>query len=223
MSTTPPHYPHIGKRVGHRPGPIAIAAITAVVILVAAVLTAVIVRPGTSDRPGPSPTTPGGRSAVAAVRLTVAGPIAVAQGISITPAAGWTLQNRGPNWVTLYNADSTARMQVEVKPAGGTDIVDLLEADVNRLTSAPSTGLTNVVNLSGPATKTVQGANFQQRASIDYTADVSTQQGTIPILGVFDELLNPSRRLSAFIDFRQDGDATTHAAADGGMMLNSML
>ncbi len=77
-------------------------------------------------------------------------------------------------------------------------------------------------NLSAPNTKTLQGANFQQEASIDYTADVSTQQGTIPVIGTFSELLNTSNQLSAFIDFRQNGNATAQAASDGGMMIHSM-
>lgn len=164
-----------------------------------------------------------GRQWSAAIRLTSAGPIDIANGISLTPAPGWTLTNRGANWVTLYNADSTARIQVEVKPAGGTDIVAELQADINRLTSTPSTGLTNVTNLTGPSTKALHSAKFQERASIDYTADISTQQGTIPVLGVFDELLNTSNLLSAFIDYRQNGEASTHSAGSGGMMINSML
>lgn len=157
------------------------------------------------------------------VALMSADPINIGQNISIIPAPGWTLGIRGPNWVLLYNDDSSARMQVVVKPASATDVVAVLQADINRLTNAPATSLTNVVNLSGPDTKTLGSANFQQQASIDYTANVSTQQGTIPVLGVFAELLNPSNHLSAFIDFRQDGEATTQAARDGGMMIHSML
>ena len=71
--------------------------------------------------------------------------------------------------------------------------------------------------------KALQSANFQQQASIDYTAEISTQQGTIPILGVFDELMNTSNHLSAFIDFRQDGESTIQSIVDGGTMIRSML
>jgi len=125
--------------------------------------------------------------------------------------------------VALNNADFSAQMRVTVKPADGTDVVAVLQADINQLTSMSSAILSNVKNLSAPGTKTLQSANFQQKASIDYTADVLTQQGTIPVIGTFSELLNTSNQLSAFIDFRQNGNATSQAASDGGMMIDSML
>ncbi len=221
----------------------------AVVILIAAAVTAWIVLSGTTSPPKP-PSLSSGPAAMAAparsslprpatppdelartpgkarsvtVRLTSADPITIANGISITPAPGWTLGTRGPDWVMLYNADSSARMHVTVKTASGTDVVAVLQQDITRVTGEPSTSLANVSNLTGPTTKALQSANFQQQASIDYTADVSTQQGTIPILGVFSELLNTSNQLSAFIDFRQTGEATTQAAGEGGAMISSML
>jgi hypothetical protein len=246
----PLHYPGSGARVGHRLRPVAIAAIIGVVILIAAAVTAAIVLTGTANRPKPPPMLPSSHAAMAspvkpgiprppnppdepartprtaqgvAVALTSADPIDIGQGISITPAPGWTLGNRGPNWVALNNADTSAQMRVAVKPASGTDVVAVLQADINQLTSTASAILSNVKNLSGPDTKMLQSANFQQQASIDYTADVSTQQGTIPVLGAFDELLNTSNHLSAFIDFRQTDAATAQAATDGGIMIHSML
>jgi hypothetical protein len=81
----------------------------------------------------------------------------------------------------------------------------------------------NLKNLTAPETNPLQSANFQQKATIDYSADVSTPQGTIPVIGAFTELLNTSNQLSAFINFRQDSSSTTQAAGDGGMMINSML
>lgn len=250
-NTPPPvRYPGSSAHVGHRLRPVAVAATIIGIIFVAAAVTAAIVLSGVTNPPepsrpaldghapaaapaaargGPEPVAPerfshpsAGKWGVA-IALTSAGAINIANGISLTPAPGWTLTNRGPNWITLYNADSTARIQVEVKTAGGPDILAELQADINRLTSTPTTGLTNVTNLSGPTTKALHSANFQQQASIDYTADISTQQGIIPVLGVFDELLNTSNLLSAFIDYRQDGNASTHSAGSGGMMIKSML
>jgi hypothetical protein len=52
---------------------------------------------------------------------------------------------------------------------------------------------------------------------------VVSPQGTIPVIGTFTELLNTSNGKSAFIDFRQDGNATTQAAGEGGMMIDSMI
>jgi hypothetical protein len=246
MSSTPPpprtspplHDPLSGGRVGHRRRPVAVAAINGMDILIAATVTVAIVLTGTANRPKPPPMQPSSHAAVAAptkpdelartaagvaVALTSADPVDIAQGISITPAPGWTLGNRGPNWVALNNADFSAQMRVTVKQADGSDVVVVLQADINQFTSTSSTILNNVKNLSAPGTKTLQSANFQQEAFIDYTADVLTQQGTIPVIGTFSELLNTSNQLSVFIDFRQNDNATTQAASDGGMMIHSML
>jgi hypothetical protein len=229
MSSTPPpphtppllHYPGSGARVGHRLRRVAIATINGMVVLITATVTATIVPTDTANRPNP-PDEVARTAAGVAVALTSADPIDIAQGISITPAPGWTLGNRGPNWVALNNADTSAQMRVTVKPASGTDVVAVLQADINQLTSTASAILNNVKNLNAPDTNTLQSANFQQKASIDYTADVLTQQGTIPVIGKFSELLNTSNQLSAFIDFRQNGNATAQAASDGGMMIHSM-
>jgi hypothetical protein len=158
----------------------------------------------------------------AGLALASAAPISIAQGVSITPAPGWTLGHRGPNWVALDNADTSAQLRVTVKSAGGTDAVAVLQADIDQLTGTSSAILSNIRNLSEPATQSLQGANFQQEASINYTADVITEQGTIPVIGTFSELLNTSNGKSAFIDFRQGSNATTQAASDGGMMIRSM-
>jgi len=246
-----PHYPGSGGRVGHRLRPAAVAAIIVAVILIAAAVTLAIVLSGTTKQPEPPELLPSSHAAMAApgepgvsrqpdrvgalartppaaargmaILLTSADPITIADDISITPAPGWTVTDRGPNSVTLYDAGNVSRMQVTVKPASGTDVAAVLQADINQLTSAPSTGLTNVVNLSAPMTKTLQSAKFQEQSSIDYTAEISTQQGTLPILGVFDELLNTSNHQSAFIDFRQSGGASLESVRDAGTMLRSML
>lgn len=188
--------------------PAAVAAVTAAVLLTGATGPA-------GQRPRPL--------APAAVALLAADPVEIAQGISITPAPGWTVGDRGPDWVALYNADSSAQMQVAVRTANGTDVVAVLQSDVDQLTGKPSSDLLNLRNLTAPITKTVQGNNFQQKASIDYTADVSSPRRTVPVLGTFIELLNPSTQLSAFIDFRQNDNATIRAARDGGAMVDSML
>lgn len=149
--TRPPlHYPGSGARVGHRLRPVAVAANNGMVILIAAAVTAAIVLTATANRPKPPPMLPSSHTAMTAlansgiprppnppdefartaagvvVALTSADPIEIAQGISITPAPGWTLGNRGPNWVALNNADFSAQMRVTVKPADGTDVVAVL-------------------------------------------------------------------------------------------------
>lgn len=148
--------------------------------------------------------------------------IAIAQGVSVTPAPGWTLGNRGPNWVALNNADTSAQMRITVKHAGGTDAAAVLQADIDQYVSGASAILAGVNRLTAPDVTPLQGPNFQQQASLNYTAGVVNPQGTIPVIGTFTELLNTSNGRSAFIDFRQGGSATTQAAGDGGMMVGSM-
>lgn len=148
--------------------------------------------------------------------------IAIAQGVAVTPAPGWTLGNRGPNWVALNNPDTSAQMRITVKQAGGTDAAAVLQADIDQFTRGASAILTGVNRLTAPDAKPLQGPNFQQEASLNYTASVVHPQGTIPVIGTFTELLNTSNGRSAFIDFRQNSSATTQAASDGGMMIGSM-
>ncbi|MEY8015564.1 hypothetical protein [Mycobacterium servetii] len=233
MSSTPPpphtpapvHFPGRRGRVGHRLRPAVIATVIGVIIVIAAAVTAAIVFSGNTNRPKPPPMLPSSHADAqkVGVALTAADPIVIADGISITLAPDWSLAERTSNSVTLYDSDNTSRMQVTVKPADGTDVVAVLQGDINRLTGTASTGLTNVTDMSGPETKTLQSAKFQQQASIPYSADISTQQGTIPILGVFEELLNTSNHLSAFVDFRQVGGGSLQAVSDAGMMVHSML
>lgn len=185
---------------------------------VAAVIAAVLLT-GAADPTGQPPRAP----APVALRLLAADPVDIAQGISITPAPGWTVGDRGTDWVALSNADSSAQLQVTVKTADGTDVAAVLQGDIGRLTGDPSSDLTNVRNLTDPLITMLQGNNFQQKAAIDYTADLSSPRGTVTVLGTFGELLNTSTRLSAFIDFRQNDNATGQAAQDGGAMIDSML
>ncbi|RFZ21382.1 Double zinc ribbon [Mycobacterium marinum] len=246
----PPHYPGSAGRVGHRLRPVVIAVIAAVVILIAAAVTATIVLTGPANRPEPPPMLPGSHATMAApaesdisqppkapskleptprtarageVKLTSAEPINIGHGVWITPAPGWTLVDQGPNRVMLHNADSSAQMYVAAKPAGATDVVAVLQADINQLFHGSSYGLIDSALLGEPKTKTLQSTNFQQYAAIDFIATVLTQQGSTGVVGAFGELLNTSNQLSVFIDFRQTGDGSDHAVADGRIMLDSML
>lgn len=183
-----------GARFGHRLGSLAIAGgVAGAIVLVANI-----------NRPP--------------IHLVAADAVDVVPGVSIAPAPGWTVANRGPNWVALSNVNGSAQLQVAVKPASGNDLVGMLQADVNQLTGTPAGGFTNVKTLSAPKTGTLQGRQFEQEAFVDYTADVSG----VPVLGTFSELLNPSTHRTAFIDYRQNNNATVQVTDDGGAMVNSL-
>jgi hypothetical protein len=177
-------------------------------LAVAAAVTAAVVMTAAANRP--------------AVALMSADSVDIVPGVSITPAPGWTIANRGPNWVALSNANSSAQLQVAVKPAGGADLVAVLQADVTQLTGTPSAGLINVKDLSAPITRALDGPNFQRQAFINYTADISGPQGSIPVIGTFTELQNTASQQTAFVDFRQNDNATTQVDNEGGSMIRSL-
>ena len=157
-----------------------------------------------------------------AATLTAADGIELAAGISVTPAPGWAVGNQGPGWVTLHNALSTAEMEIKVKPSNGTDPVNVLQGDISHLSNASTTGLTNVRDLSAPNAIPLQSGNFQQQATVGYSADGSTMTGPAPVQGWFVELLNTSTHQSAFVVFAQNGDAPVRADGDAQAMLDSM-
>lgn len=157
-----------------------------------------------------------------AVTLTSADGIELASGISVTPAPGWAVGNQGPGWVTLHNALSTAEMEIKVKPSNGTDPVAVLQGDINNLSNVSTTGLTNVRELGAPNPIPLQGPNFQQQATVSYSADGSSRSGPLPVQGWFVELLNTSTQQSAFVVFAQNGDAPIRADGDAQAMLDSL-
>lgn len=183
--------------VGHAVRPVAVAAVVTVIALA-----------GVSHRP--------------AVRLAWAEGIDLAPGISVTPAPGWVIENQGPGWVALHNAFATAELEIRVKPANGTDAAAVLQGDIRNLSNMSTTGLTNVRDLSASSVKPLPSGNFQQQASITYSADGTSRMGAIPVLGWFMEVLNPSTRQSAFIVFAQNGDAPNRADGDAAQMVDSL-
>ena len=246
---TPPRYPGHGGRVGRRLGAGAIPAIIAVVILIAAGVTAAVVWTGTSPHPQPpkpgsvtvhptASSTPGTiqphamapRSIArtpttalsAAVTLAAATAVDLSGGVSLTPAPGWTIAHQDKNSVTLLNSDSTVEMFATVGKANSTDIKAELANDIKRETTGG--GMTNVQLNPGDPPTALQGTNFQKMYGVDYSGDVSTQQGTTALTGTFIELLNPSTGLSAFIDTNSaSNDALNKATTDAGKMIASML
>ena len=98
---------------GRLRGSIAVAVIIGRVILIAAA----------------APRTPRGL----ATALTSADAIEIAQGISITPGTRLDARKRGPNWVALNDAETSAQMRVTVKPAGGVGFCDRASDHSERL------------------------------------------------------------------------------------------
>jgi hypothetical protein len=248
----PLHFPRTKGHVGHRLSAEVIVAIIATVVLIAAGLTASIAFSGPETNPTPPPAPSGGHLAMAAdaqpgtaarmfetlgpivlAAKTVSqasGPLAAGSsvdlggGISLTPAAGWTVEGTRQRAALLINGNSTAEFFVTVGKASGTDIAKELSNDIANYTKASASGLSNVQVTNQDQPNSVQSTHFQQELGAGYSGSLQTQQGTISVVGVFLELLNTSNAQSAFVDVHAvNKNALTTAAKDGDTMVNSML
>ncbi|HUO39503.1 MAG TPA: zinc ribbon domain-containing protein, partial [Mycobacterium sp.] len=155
--------PHAGP-VHHRLHGAAVAAIIAVVVLVAAIVTAGVVFSGPSTQPTPPnpapaggivPTTkkaaswrarigPPGSGPVSKVMLAAgsASTIDFGNGVTLTVAPGWTIYNQGQGWVNLNSADNTAEMFATVGKANASDVSQLSGALISD--DIKTLGMTNV-------------------------------------------------------------------------------
>ncbi|ORW99124.1 hypothetical protein AWC29_29540 [Mycobacterium triplex] len=80
------------------------------------------------------------------------------------------------------------------------------------------------------ATGTRRSVRLTSADSVPVTGAVSVTPapgwsgaGPIPVIGTFNELLNTSTRQTAFVNFRQNDNATLQVDNDGGAMISSML
>ncbi len=113
-------------------------------------------------------------------------------------------------------------MFVAVGTVEETDITRLLNSHIQTETEAA--GLSDLqLGEFGDVTPTEE-PRFTQFLGVPYTATMSTQQGTMPITGVFAELLNPSTGLSAFINYFAGNQTDLDAnMPDADKMLSSMM
>jgi hypothetical protein len=151
-------------------------------------------------------------------------PITIGNGITLTPAPGWTVYHQKTGFVHLLNADKTVDMQVGVYTSNTTDVTQALTTNINA-SSATSGGIFSNMKLGTVSTDAPQGAtNFQQEAYVAFTADESTQQGTSHDVGTFRAFMNTSSRLAAFIVVAANDDAGLQAGANDYLsMCGSML
>jgi hypothetical protein len=156
------------------------------------------------------------------VSFPLAAPIAIGNGIAITLAPGWTIYSQKADYLHLLNADKTADMQVSVGKAPATDVAQELNNDIN-VASTGSSAIYQNVTLGPVNTFALQSANFQQEAAVAFTADQSTQQGTVHEVGVFREWLNPSTGLSAFITLETESNDALQAAVNDYQTMNSSM
>jgi hypothetical protein len=224
-----------------------VALIVVVIVLIAAGVTAAIVfskKETTQNPPQPGPpgaivsmpltaVSPHGMPAIVALMstgmplvgermLAVGGkPVEVVEGVSLTPASGWTVENQDKGVVMLMNAKKDAMLLVAAGVADSKDAAAVLDADMRKFIE--NFGLTNVKGTK-PKTGTLDSKTFQESVSRGFTGDAETQQGTINVVGMFAELMNTSTGMSAFIVYQAPGqDEYDASAEDADKMISSML
>lgn len=147
-------------------------------------------------------------------------PITLGPGISLTPAAGWSVQQTPQgNYVELDSPDGKAKLEVIVGSGQSANTAKELNSNVQNFMQ--SYGYTNV-NLAPPVSGSVDSRLFQQQVTQGFTANDSTPPGA-PHQGMFTELMNTTTTMAAFAAFQASPDAYDAASTDATNMINSML
>jgi hypothetical protein len=225
-----------------------VALIVVVIVLIAAGITAAVVFSNKKDttqtppQPGPpgqivgmpltgaAPHNMPARVALMSTGMPLAGermlavsakPVEVIQGVSVTPADGWTVDTQDKGLVILMNGDKTAMLFVTAGVTDSKDTAAVLDADIQKFVEENSLANAKVTK---PKTGTLDSKNFQEVVSRGFVGDLETQQGTINLVGMFAELMNTSTGMSAFIVFNAPSQDDYDASAeDADNMIGSML
>lgn len=147
----------------------------------------------------------------------------IGDGLSMTLAKGWTVVEHGGHYAILVNGDGSAQLNIGAQHEDRGDAVSILHRNVVQSIAGSADKLGNV-KFGDVQEDSVQSRNFQQSVSVPYLADLSLQQGTIPVKGLFAELLNPKTREAVFFNFTVGSpDALDSAASDVDRMIGSLL
>jgi hypothetical protein len=173
-------------------------------------------QPTTSSAPAPQPTT---SSAPAPQPTTSSAPppsnggsgVQVAGPVYITPASGWDLAKRGSGYVVFAKGGTS--VLVDAYRASSNDVTRELISGIESYTKG-TTGLK--LGKAAPPAR-VNGKNFTELRLVRFQFELSTQQGTATINGLFVEFLNPRTRLAAFCVY--SSPSTSALAANTGSAL----
>ncbi len=207
----PPAYGTPPPKPPHKLSGALIGAIIAAIVLVAGGTTAALVLTGgpkhsagpaapavgPAPLPGPQSTAPAPQdssSAPAPQPQGAGGGTAIAGGVSITPASGWTIKANKDGHAGLSDANGDAFLDVFVQKASSTDLGSELQAQVQ--------GFMQVNNYTNVQLGTVgsgadSGPNFTEEAGVAFQGELSGQQGTVQVSGFIDLRLNPSTGVEA--------------------------
>jgi hypothetical protein len=236
--------------VEHRLHAGVVTAIIAVIVLVAALISAVVVLSGPTTQPRPPRPKHGfsisphaaaagslhpvigqlghsrlGSVSLASTTTTVAAGTTTAinlyNSVSITPAPGWAVIDHDGSTVLLGNSNHTVQF---FALAGAVD-----EPDINQESSAlisqtiRSAGMTNVQQDHSAQVKSIRGNNFQQMLIVPYTGNMQSNQGAVQLEGIWVTLFNSSTQTAGFVNVYSPNDIALEATTnDVAAMLQSM-
>ena len=147
----------------------------------------------------------------------------IGDGLSMTLAKGWVVVDKGDHYAILLSPDNSSELVVTSGKTGGNDVMSVLGADINHLVNSRNSPLSNVT-VGHPQQQPPPSRNFQQLAAVDYSGDLSIQQGTVRIYGLFAELMNTKTGESVFFDMHtMNPDALDAATTDTAQMVRSLF
>ena len=129
----------------------------------------------------------------------------------ITPGSGWELAKRGSGYVIFAKGGTS--LLVDAYRASSGDVTRELISGIESYTKG-TTGLK--LGTASPPTR-IHGKNFTQLRLVRFQFELSTQQGTATITGLFVEFLNPRTHIAAFCVY--SSPSTSALTANNGSAL----
>lgn len=159
-----------------------------------------------STQPAPAPTSKAAPNPTTAA-ITIAGPV------TVSPAAGWQVVKRGSGYVIL--AGNGAQLYVYAYRAQSSDVTQDLVQSIEAFTKG-TTGLQ--LGKAAPAAR-INGRNFDELRDVPFVFNVSTQQGTATVHGLFVQFLNSHNGVAAFCVYASTSPSALQANAKAGLAM----
>jgi hypothetical protein len=219
-----------------------VAAIIAVIMLVAALISSVMVLHGPNTHPKhprhrhdklfsqaavagqQGETRLGSVSLVSNTATLAVGTTATAinlyNSVSITPASGWSVVNQDDHFVLLGNSNRNVLVAALADASDEPDINQESSALINQ--TIKGAAMTDVEQ-DPPKLKTIQGNNFQQMLGVAYTGAIQTNQGAVEVEGLWVTLYNSATGTTGFVNIYSPSTTALDAATDEvASMIQSM-
>ncbi len=156
------------------------------------------------------------------------GAVGLGNGITVTPAAGWTTQgafNNHGNIAVVINHTNPYGFFFAVAQGAGSSISNVMATDINANATENGGDLSNIQVTQGQVSQIAGNPTvFNEVLEYPFTATLVTTQGSYPLVGVFVALQNSQTRNSAWVE--TDSDSSSDFQTDLSnvtAMLDSMV